>query len=189
MSKGRETNAVVLGAEEEADRLWRRALEARELAADDLVALCESIDLGIRAVEILAIGRLQAAVDGFPATIGLLLDLPEPRVDPVRDAVEVPDALQFTDVLDLLSAEELDCVSPRLHRGWEDRRFSCRRARNTAATAVDVRLEEEERGRLLLLSAYRNRLFRIPPPVRVDPGEVLPALDELARLEERLREA
>jgi len=36
--------------------------------------------------------------------------------------------------------------------------------------------------RLLLLAAYRNRLFRCPPPVRVVPGEILDALVTLDRL-------
>jgi hypothetical protein len=35
---------------------------------------------------------------------------------------------------------------------------------------------------LLTLAAYRNRLFRTPPPVLVRPREILEAYDALDRL-------
>ena len=70
-------------------------------------------------------------------------------------------------VLDLLSDDALECVAPGMHRGWEDRRFSCRRSRETASEAVGYRIPPDDREALLLLSAYRNRVFRLPPPVRV----------------------
>ena len=178
---------IDLGPEEEAERLWRGALEARNDAADDLVSLCEFLDLGLRTVEILVIHRLQQVKDRFPATIALQLETPTPDVDAQRDAINVPNSLQFTDVLDLLSAEELECVSPGMHRGWEDRRFSCRRSRVTAQGAIGVTLSATDRDQLLLLAAYRNRIFRHPPPVRVVTTEVLGAFDSLARLVERMR--
>ena len=125
----------------------------------------------------------------FPATIGLLLESPLPEVDLNRDSVSAPNTLQFTDILDLLSDEELECASPGLHRGWEDRRFACRRSRVTAQGAVGIVLSEAEREQLLLLAAYRNRIFRYPPPVRIVPGEVLPAFAALKSLVGRLLEA
>ncbi|MEJ2548443.1 MAG: hypothetical protein P8125_11630 [Gemmatimonadota bacterium] len=108
--------------------------------------------------------------------------MPAPEVDPHRDGVTRPRTLQFHDIVDLLSDEELECVSPGMHRGWEDRRFSCRRSRNTAGEAIGVTLDESDQADLLLLSAYRNRLFRYPPPVRVVPGEILDAFVTLDRL-------
>lgn len=120
---------IELGPEDEARRLWGGALEARKDAATDVVPLLESLDLGLHAAEILVIRSLQPVKGDFPATIGLLLNMPSPEVDPYRDAIDAPRVLGFTDAIDLLSAEELVCVSPGMHRGWEDRRFSCRRSR------------------------------------------------------------
>jgi hypothetical protein len=177
---------IELGPQDEARRLWNGALEARKAAADDVVPLCESLDLGLHAAEILVIQLLQPIKDEFPATIGLQLHMPTPEVDPHRDGITVPKTLDFTDAIDLLSDEELECVSPGMHRGWEDRRFSCRRSRAAAQGAVGVTLSGDDQERLLLLAAYRNRLFRSPPPVRVVPGEILSAFQSLERLVEGL---
>jgi hypothetical protein len=56
----------------------------------------------------------------------------------------------------------------------------------TAQGALGVWIGEVERRDLLLLSAYRNRIFRAPPPVRVVPGEILAAFDSLEELVRRL---
>ena len=178
---------IDLGPEDEAKRLWNGALEARKTAAEDLISLCEVLDLGLRSAEILTIQKLQPIKDHFPATIGVLLDTPNPDVDTHRDAISIPNSLQFTDMVDLLSAEELECVSPGMHRGWEDRRFSCRRSRVSAQEALGVTLDATERDQLLLLSAYRNRIFRYPPPIRVNTHEVLSAFESLERLVEGLQ--
>jgi hypothetical protein len=178
---------ILLDAVEEAERLWQGAKKAQESAGHDFGALCEALDLGLRTVEILVSHRLHHLKDQFPATIGIQLETPDPEVDPERDAINVPNSLPFIAILDLLSGEEMDCVSPGLHRGWEDRRFSCRRSRITALEALGVTLTEEERSQLLVLAAYRNRIFRSPPPVRVDRGEILGAFPALNRLVEALR--
>jgi hypothetical protein len=180
---------VVLSPEEEAKRLWRGTLQALEAAPDDLISLCEALDLGLHAAEILVIRLLNPIRERFPATIGLQLELPDPKVDVVRDAINVPKALEFTDVIDLLSGEELECVSPGMHRGWEDRRFSCRRSRVSAQEAIGVTVSGEEQEQLLLLAAYRNRLFRYPPPIEIVPSQILPAFASLERLVEGLFEA
>ena len=177
---------IELGAEEEARRLWNGAKEAQVSAPYDFVALSEALDLGLRAAEIVVSHRLQGVRDQFPATISIQLETPDPAVESYRDAVNIPHSLPFTAILDLLSAADLECVSPGLHRGWEDRRFSCRRSRVTAQEALGVVLTEAERDQLLLLSAYRNRIFRAPPPVRVVTGEVLAAFASLNRLVEGL---
>jgi hypothetical protein len=179
---------IDLGPEEEAQRLWQGATEARKDAINSLVSLCESLDLGLRAAEILVVQRLQPVKDEFPATIAIQLQMPAPELDPERDAVGVSNSLQFTDIVDLLSSEELECVSPGMHRGWEDRRFSCRRSRGTAQRQLGVALSEDERDQLLLLSAYRNRIFRYPPPVRVVTGDILRAFESLDRLVKELLE-
>ena len=179
-------DVITLGPEDEAKRLWEGAAQAKESATTDLVSLCESIELGVHAAEILVIQRLLPVKDQFPATIGVQLQVPVPEVDAYRDAVSVPNSLGFTEILDLLRGEDLECVGPRMHRGWEDRRFSCKRARVTVQEVVGVTLTSDERDQLLLLAAYRNRIFRYPPPLQLVPGDILPAFDALSRLVENL---
>ncbi len=177
---------ITLDSEEEAARLWQGASNAFEKAEGSLVSLCESLDLGLRAAEILVVECLQPIKDQFPATITLQLQLPAPEVEAYRDAVTVPKALQMTEILDLLSAEGLECVAPRLHRGWEDRRFSCARSRATALEAIGFALDRQAVDHLMLLAAYRNRLFRYPPPIRIVPAEIVAAFPALQGLVERL---
>jgi len=180
--------SIDLSPEEEARRLWDGATVARQAPGDDFVALSEALDLGVHAAEILAIHRLQTVQPEFPATIGVKLHLPTPEVDAFRDGIQVPKVLEFIDVVDLLSEEELDCVSPGMHRGWEDRRFSCRRSRAIAHAAIRTSLSSAQQQDLLLLSAYRNRLFRCPPPVRVVVDDLRHAFDALDHLVQGLRE-
>lgn len=182
-----DAGVVMLDAHGEARRLWAAALAA--IGRDDLISLCEAVDLGVRAAEILAVDRLQKVKANFPATIVAQLDLPEPAIDAHRDAVSVPSTLAFAEVLDLASEEGLDCVGPHLHRGWEDRRYSCRRARTTAAEAFGFDLSGPQRESLLLLGAYRNRLFRYPPPVRVDAAAIRGAFPALVALVQQLSAA
>lgn len=177
--------AIDLSPDEEARRLWAAARDRAE-AAPDLVPLLEALDLGVHAAEILVIQALEPVKDRFPATIAALLAMPTPEVDAHRDGIHVPKVLQFTDAIDLLSDEGLDCVSPGLHRGWEDRRFSCRRSRTAAVDVIGLSLARDEQEALLRLAAYRNRLFRCPPPVRVVPDEITTAVPALTRLIEHL---
>jgi hypothetical protein len=179
-------SVIELGPGEEAERLWVGALEAREAADDDFPALCEALELGVRAVEILAVQRLMEVKDRFPATIQAQLETPAPEVDLHRDAVQETHCLDFVAVLDLLSENDLECVSPGMHRGWEDRRFACRRSRETAREALGVTLDGKEREQLLVLAAYRNRVFRSPPPLRLVPLEILGAFGSLDRLKASL---
>ena len=185
---GELPDIIDLGPKDEADRLWRGAEDACEKADQSLVSLCECLDLGIRAAEILAVQRLQPVKPEFPGTIAIQLETPTPPVEAYRDAVTIPKSLQFTEILDLLSEDDLKCVGPRLHRGWEDRRFSCLRSRVTARKATGVALGEDSRDKLLLLSAYRNRILRYPPPIRIVIGEILGAFGELKALVEELRQ-
>lgn len=178
-------DAIELSPSDEARRLWATARE-RWAAGGDVVPLLEAIDLGVHAAEILVVGVLQSSKSEFPATIGALLAMPTPEVDPHRDGIHVPRILQFTDAIDLLSTDDAECVSPGLHRGWEDRRFACRRSRAIARAAAGVTLSEAEQAALLLVAAYRNRLFRFPPPVRVVPDDVRAAWPALEALMTRL---
>lgn len=180
------SGTLTLGPDDEARRLWSAAQAARGRAETDLVALIEALDLGIRAAEVLAIQLLQPVKDRFPATIAVQLATPAPDVDPHRDGIHVPKVLQFTDIVDLLSGADLECVSPGMHRGWEDRAFACRRSRAVAGEIIGATLAEGEQHHLLLLAAYRNRLFRCPPPVTIRVGDIHAALPVLERLVEQM---
>jgi len=120
-------HTIALGPEDEARRLWAAARAARATAATDLVSLIETLDLGVRAAEVLAIQALQPVKDRFPATIGVQLATPTLAVDPHRDGIHVPKVLQFTDIIDLLSLDKclvqrpLPCTSNR-KRSQSDRR-------------------------------------------------------------------
>ncbi len=175
-------DTIRLGPEEEARRLWAGAKAAISKPEGDFVALCEALDIGLRAAEIWIVHLLQPVKSKFPATIVLQLEVPEPAVDVMRDAVLAPKSIDFTELIDLLSDPELECVGPHLHRGWEDRRFSCRRSRETAQEALGVVIAEAQRDDLLLLAAYRNRLFRHPPPIEVRPKAIRKAFESLERL-------
>lgn len=171
---------------EEADRLWRGAREAFGEAEDHLARLSEAIDLGIRAVEIGVFSKLQPVRDRFPASIAMLLESPAPEVDSEKDALSVPATLTFLDMIDMLSDDRLDCVSRKLHHGWEDRTCACRRARALARETLGIVLDETRRGELLTLEAYRNRIFRAPPPVRIVAAEIFAAFPSLAWFYESL---
>ena len=179
--------AITLSPTEEADRLWRGALDAYDQSDQTITTICEYLDLGLRTAEILVVRKLQPVKGRFPATIGMMLESPEAEIQVYRDAVDVPHTVQFTEALDLLSEEGLECVGPNLHRGWEDRRFSCRRSRRTSLDAIGFSIGEADRERLLMLSACRNRIFRLPPPVTLEPEAIRSDFSSLIDLVERLR--
>jgi len=178
---------IELGPSDEAARLWRGALDAYASADERLVALCETLQLGIRSAEILAVGLMQSVRSEFPGTIALQLETPAPEVDVLRDAVATPNSISFTEILDLMGDEDLSCVGPHLHRGWEDRRFSCARSRATTKSAIGFSLDAASRDKLLLLTAYRNRIFYYPPPLRIAAHEILDAYPALIELVEKLQ--
>jgi len=181
-----DTEEVVLSPGAEAERLWQRASEAFERDRDDLISLIGAFDLGIRVVEINAVRCLQRVRNEFPATIGAMLETPPAIVDAERDFIHPPKSLRFVHVVDLLSQDRMTCVSRSLHHGWEDRRESCRRAREWARKATGFSLAEGEREDLVVLGAYRNRIFFVPPPVRVLPGDIIRAFPTLAEVVNRL---
>jgi hypothetical protein len=108
------------------------------------------------------------------------------EVNPQRDFLHPPKSLRFIDAIDMLSALNLPCISPKLHHGWEDRTASCRRTREHTQRATGISLHESQRDALMLVGAYRNRIFLLPPPVRIVPEEVLGAFPTLEELVERL---
>jgi hypothetical protein len=180
------TGGVYLSPGTEAERLWSGAQEAFEQAAQGIVPLSEAIDLGVRVVEITAVQCLREVRHEFPATIASLLDPPPPEVNVERDFLHPPKSLRFIDAVDMLSDMELPCISPQRHHGWEDRVASCRRSRSRAERACGFFVDRRQREELMLLGAYRNRIFLLPPPVRIVTDEVLGAFPTLVELVERL---
>ncbi|MHC4408460.1 MAG: hypothetical protein ACYS0E_06795 [Planctomycetota bacterium] len=179
-------DTITLAPTEEAKHLWLNAVNAFERGGEGVGPLTEALEFGIRAVHILAVEKLQPIADRFPATIETQLERPDPEVVPYRDAAKEMHALQFIEVIDLLSEDGAECVSPHMHRGWEDRRASCHRSRQLGREACGVVLTPESRDKLVLLEAYRNRIFRVPPPVKIVPNEIRTAFPELETLYEKL---
>ena len=177
---------VYLSPQTEAQRLWSGALEAFHTAGQDFVQLSEAVDLGVRVVEIVTAQGLQEIRYKFPITIASLLDPPPPEVDLERDFLHPPNTLRFIDAVDLLSETELSCISPQLHHGWEDPISSCQRSRAQARSAFGFSLDRKQREALMLIGAYRNRIFRLPPPVYIVTDEVLTAFPTVVELVERL---
>jgi len=180
-------DTVQLAPRDEADRLWKAAREAFAHGSESFVKLTEALDLGIRAAELYALLKLRPARHSYPATITALLEESPPEIHVDRDAIHVPRALEFLDILDMLSDEGLPCISRKLHRGWEDPWYSCMRSRETSQKAVQGALDQPARDQLLLLLACRNRIFRLPPPVAIPVTKVMEAVPTLERLVESLR--
>jgi hypothetical protein len=130
--------------------------------------------------------RLQPLAGEFPATIASLLDSPPPEIDPQRDLLNPPKSLRFVDALDMLSETEMVCVSPQLHHGWEDRVVSCHRSRARARKVTGIGINDAQRDALMIIGAYRNRIFVLPPPVRIVPDEVLGGFPTLSDLVAKL---
>ncbi len=177
---------VLLSPATEAERLWQGAQEAFGKAGDGIAYLSEAVDLGVRVVEIMVAWRLEPVREEFPTTIASLLEPSPPEVVPSRDFLNAPKSLRFIDVLDLLSNVNLSCISPKLHHGWEDRFASCRRSRVRTEKVTSFSLSEDERDALMLIGAYRNRIFLLPPPVEIITKDVLDAYPTLLALGERL---
>ena len=181
-----QIDGILITPEGEAERLWRSAEEALILSSGSFVQLFQAVELGVRVVEIVAVAQLQRVRHRFPATITSLLESPPVEVEPIRDFVHPPRSLRFVDIVDMLSEEDLPCLSQGLHRGWEDRVESCRRTRDIAQSATNMSIGPTERENLTMIGAYRNRLFEMPPTLKVVPADVIGAYPALAIIAERL---
>lgn len=157
---------------------------ARSTAVIDRVY---ALSMGLRAAQLLAFQLLSGVRDQFPATVQALMSRPQPVLDVHRDAQASPDdTLSLVNILDLLSAEQLLCISPEMHRGWQDKKQSCREARQISREAAGFSLDSLDRAGLLAAVALRNRLLRMPPPAIVDPETVRSTLESVFGLVMRL---
>ena len=177
-----QSEGVVLSPHAEAERLWSGAQEAFQQARDGIAPLSETIDLGMRVVEILTIECLRKVRLEFPTSVATLLDPPPLEINLTRDFLNAPKTLRLIDALDMLSDPELTCISPGLHKGWVDHVQVCRELRTNTKRATGLSLDANQRGALMLIGAYRNRIFLLPPPVRIVPDEVLGAFPVLSEL-------
>lgn len=157
---------------------------ARSEAPEDAI---QALFLVTRAAHLLALHKLQRARTGFPATIQALLSQPDPAIEVARDAfIEPRDFICFVDLLDLLSEESLPCAAPRLHRGWQDKKQSCRGARKNTAASVGFSLDGKERDALLKGWALQSRFFFMPPPLQLSTDQIKRSLPPLLGLARRL---
>lgn len=183
-------SAEELNGPKTAERLLALLERTRLGESSEPLEVGAAIGLAIRTAHVLALERLAGVAAEFPATIQALLTAPDPVVDTARDALEdTQGVLDFRDLIDLLSVTGLECVAPRLHRGWQDKVQSCQTARRAAQGAVGFGIDGERRRSLLAGLAIYHRLFVFPPPVRPDVEDARAALAGLLRLVEQLRSA
>jgi len=154
---------------------------------DDAVSSLAALTLRIRAVEIQLVERLLPVASQFPATIQEHLSQPESSSVGIRDAFVDPSApIGLMDLLEMLSADNLAPIAPRLYRGWQDRVQARRDARRISTEAVGFSLTAEERDALLMAVALRNRLMRSFPPLDVEQSQVVEAIAAVTGLHDRL---
>lgn len=163
-------------------------LESADLAgAEQAVDLVRAVDLAIRAAQLLVFRSLYEHRGRFPATVQTLLSRPGEDLQVSRDAQASPgETLGFINILDMLSDHSLPCVSREMHRGWQDKKQSCRLARQITTAELGFSLDQTQRDLLLLALALRNRVMRMPPPVSLDRTAAREALAAVLDLVESL---
>lgn len=163
-----------------------RGLERGGLVASDApLELATALLLAGRAAQLQLLGAVRAVKDDLSALIQALLAEPGSALSPERDGLADPaEALLLEDLLDLISVEEAPCIAPRLHRGWQDRRQSCRDARRACTASAGLSVDETRRAALLEGLALIKRVFQLPPPLELDAAALrrgLTAFLELCR--------
>jgi hypothetical protein len=161
-----------------------RSLERTGLVGSDApLELATALLLAGRAAQLQLLEAVQREAGGLPAPIQALLALPAPGLAPERDALADPaEALLLEDLIDLVSLEETPCIAPRLHRGWQDRRQSCREARRRCGAAVGLSLDAARRAALLEALALIKRVFQLPPPLALEAAALRRGLTALLEL-------
>ena len=149
------------------DRLLVQASKF-DLAGQDCVEIACALGFVMRSVHLLAVSRLTQIATEFPAYVQSLLTAQAPDERLARATFETQDCLSFLELIDMLSVSELDCIAPRLHRGWQDKTQSCRRARQVATNEFGFRLDAEQRRTAIAAQSIYNGIFVMPPPADPD---------------------
>ncbi len=185
-----DSTVIDLDSKVVAETLLASLAEAKLAASGSDLDVAQAIAVAIRAAHVLGVEQLGAISESFPASIRALLTVPEPTIDVSRDAaLEVQDSCAFIDLFDLLCDEDLPCLAPRLHRGWQDKTQSCRDARRLTASVVGFSIDGEFRHSLLGAVAITNRVFMVAPPVRLDHAQSRRSLAAVLRLIDLLSES
>ena len=159
-------------------------------ASEDPIDVAQAIRLCLRAAQALAFQLFEVCRDDYPVTIQALMATPEPALDVDLDArIDPTELLGFVELLDMLSDSGLSCVAPRLHRGWLDKKQSCREARHVSTGRAGFTLTGGEREDLMLGLAITNRVFVAPPPFEVEAERWKRALPPMLDLVQRLAKA
>jgi hypothetical protein len=159
-------------------------------ASEDPVDVAQALRLAMRAAQALAFQLFETAREDYPVTIQALMATPEPALDVDLDArIDPAELLGFVELLDMLSDSGLSCIAPRLHRGWLDKKQSCREARHLSTGRAGFALTGGEREDLMLGLAITNRVFMVPPPFEVEAERWRRALPPMLDLVERLAKA
>ncbi len=168
-------------------RLLQRLEQSRFADSDDIFEASEALGLVVRAAHLLGHQHLKKIEQELPSSMQTMMELPDLKLDAGRDAfVEPLDYLSFVDILDAISDENLECVAPHLHRGWQDKKQSCRNARRATKQCVGFSIEYRFRERLLQAGAIYNRVLLVPAPVELNLSEVKTAFSSVLILIENL---
>jgi hypothetical protein len=168
-------------------RILARLERSTLVAADDPFELAEALGMAVRAAHVLGQAHLLKIEQELPAGVQSMMELPETSLDAGRDAfVEPLDYLSFVDILDAISDDNLECVAPHLHRGWQDKKESCRNARRATKSSVGFSIGFSFRESLLQAAAIYNRVFLVPAPVELEINAVKTAVSSVLQLIENL---
>ena len=170
-----------------AAHLLQRLKQSEMAASNDPSDLAEALIVTIRVAHLLGHVHLQKGEQAMPSSVQSLMELPPPEIDTERDAFAVPDDyLSFVDILDLMSEENMDCVAPHLHRGWQDKKESCRNARRAARATIGFSIGFRFRDELLAAAAIYNRISLVPATVALESAAVRGAFESVLRFVEAL---
>jgi len=179
-----------LDAQQLAEQLLTGVERGGLAASDDPIDVARAIRLCLRAAQALAFQLFEAVRDDYPVTIQALMATPETGLDVDLDArIDPTELLGFVELLDMLSDSGLSCIAPRLHRGWLDKKQSCREARLVSTGRAGFALTGGEREDLMLGLAVTNRVFVVPPPFEGEAERWKRALPPMLNLVERLSRA
>ena len=120
------------------DSIRRMAAEL-PCAGVDALAVKGALWWGWHAVLLLAHHRLRPARDSFDHWFWDYLATGRPDLDVHRDSRwEERQRLSLLELLDILSAEELDILKPEFYQGWQDRTTRCRTLRSMRSLVMTL---------------------------------------------------
>jgi hypothetical protein len=185
-----DENSITLDGMDLAEQLLGFVFDCQARHNNRSDCLIMGMGLGLRAAELMATELINQAEIDYPSTIQSLRITPPAAIDYDQDAFsDAAYKLTFMDLMDLFSPENLVCIAPHLHRGWQDKKQSCRQVRSITQDRTGFGIDENLRDKLLKAQAIHNRLFFFPPPLILDIQQAKLALDTLVDFVRKLAAA